>query len=179
MHYTLCMYKDCNNLTTDSLSEYGTYCFQHSQYTKEPVKFKNESIRPLSSVTISLGSMNKPFESSVIYSSSKPERKVKSMTKKIPFLVDKNDKMECCICDDEMNVENKMSCGHLVCDDCLDHIRTMKCPICKENMNGPLLTNEVIDEIMLKNREDLEERGMEDESLALIASMGYNPNSFY
>jgi hypothetical protein len=179
MKYTLCMYNDCNNLTTDILEEYGTYCFQHTQYTNDPIKYKKSNISNITPVTISMGSMNKPFESSIIYSSSKPERKVKSVKLKVPFILNKKDEMECCVCEDMMNIDNKMNCGHLVCDDCLDHIRTMKCPICKEMMEGPLLKDEVVEEIMLRNKEDIEERGMEDDSVALIASMGYNPNNFY
>ena len=188
MNYTLCMIKGCNNLTTNTLSEYGTYCFQHSNFTIEPQKRENMRIsNNLSSITISLGRMDKPLESAVIYeSSSKKERKVKSATRKIPIVLDshkfgktKENTMSCCICETEDFISNKMKCGHLLCEDCLDQVRTMKCPVCCCKLEGVLMKPDIIKEIELRYKEDIEERGKEDETMTYLASLGYNPNSLY
>jgi len=189
MIYTLCMYKNCSNLTTNINSEYGTYCFQHSSNTNGPMEktLKKDPFNSgISPITISMGRMNRPLEPSMILSSSKPEKKVKSQTKKIPVILDKqkkiytsNQMMECCVCSDEYPINDKMKCGHLVCSECLDHLRSMKCPICNETIEGPLINKDILEEIESKYREDMEYRGMEDNTIAYLASLGYNPNNFY
>lgn len=183
MNYTSCMVRECSNLTLNEHSEYGTYCFQHSNLTISPILPKNvEFTSKLKSITISLGKVNKPFEPVHIYSSSRPERKTKSSQKKIPIVLDSNrklknvyEKMNCCVCKNKDLISNKMKCGHLLCIDCLDHIRTMKCPLCYEEMDGLLLTKDVKKEIEIKYREDIIERGEEDLTMSNLALLGYNP----
>lgn len=183
MNFTSCMVRECPNLTTGDFSEYGTYCFQHSNLTNSPLLYKDVSIiSKLKPITVSLGKMNKPFESVHIYSSSKSERKVKSSEKKIPIVLDshKNIKMnyetiKCCVCENRDLITNKMKCGHLVCLECLDHIRCLDCPLCEEELSGPLLTDDMINEIEIKYREDMNERGIKDETMSNLALMGYNP----
>jgi hypothetical protein len=185
MGYTLCMVKECSNLTTDEFSEYGTYCFEHSNLTNSPILTKNYQITSkLKSLTVSLGKLNKPFDSVYIYSSSKPERKVKSTERKIPVVLDNSkrmkttyEKMDCCVCENKDFISNKMKCGHLVCLECLDHIRSFKCPLCQEEMEGILLTNNILEEIEVRYREDLDERGEEDKTMSNLALLGYNPDN--
>ena len=184
MGYTLCMANDCSNLTTDELSEYGTYCFNHSNLTYEPQKNLVKSPKmynQLTSVSFSLGNMDKPFESIQAIKSSSTHKKVKSQIRKIPSLVNENkyDNMECCVCDTSYSISDKMDCGHLLCEECLEHIRSLKCPLCKAVISGPLLTEETVEEIEKRYREDIEERGAEDETMAYLASLGYNPNDLY
>jgi hypothetical protein len=120
---------------------------------------KYESYDKLSSVSISLGNLSKPKESSFMHYTSSPEKKVKAKVKKIPFIFDSQnensiDKMECCSCDYKDFISNKMKCGHLICLDCLDHVRQDTCPVCDEIMEGPLLTEEILTEINYKIKED-------------------------
>lgn len=187
MGYTLCMVKDCSNLTNENYSEYGTFCFQHSNLTYEPQNFSKQKVfDKLTSVSISLGDLKKPFSSVSIFESSQKYRKVKSQEKKIPVILDSSkikntsyEQMSCCVCDEKDLINNKMNCGHLVCEECLDHIRSMKCPLCKCIMEGNLINDDIITEIESRYREDIEERGAEDETMAYLASIGYNPNELY
>ena len=125
--------------------------------------------------------MNKPFESVKVLNISSSQKKVKSQIRKIPSLVSENkyDIMDCCVCDTSHSISNKMKCGHLLCEECLDHIRSLKCPVCKEELSGPLLSDEIAEDIGKRYKEDIEERGAEDETMAYLASLGYNPNELY
>ncbi len=62
--------------------------------------------------------------------------------------------MQCCMCEDHHHNEKKMKCGHLVCGDCLEHIREMKCPTCYDYLEGPLMYPEIIEDIEDKMRQD-------------------------
>lgn len=186
MQYTLCMFKDCSNISTNNFSEYGTYCFLHSNSTLEPRKNTDNIMNKLSSVTISMGNLNNKNESVQMYSSSLPEKKVKSKVRNTPVVLDRKNKnysihetMECCICEERTPITDKMKCGHLLCLECLDHIRSFFCPVCRDELEGPLLTDEILTEIDIKYREDMEIRGCEDQTMAYLASLGYNPNSLY
>ncbi len=181
------MVKDCSNLTNENYSEYGTFCFQHSNLTYEPQIHSTKKVfDKLSSVSISLGDLSKPFNSASILESSHKSRKVKSEEKKIPIVLDNTiikkpiyDTMSCCVCNENDFINNKMKCGHLVCEECLDHMRSMKCPLCKIIMEGSLLNDNIVEDIEKRYREDIEMRGAEDETMAYIASLGYNPNDLY
>lgn len=184
MSFTSCMVKECPNLTTNDFSEYGTYCFKHSNLTNSPLSNKevlfNTKLKP---ITISLGKLNRPFESVHIYSSSKPERRVKSSERKIPIVLDSHrilkmnyETINCCVCENKDVITNKMKCGHLLCSECLDHVRSLDCPLCEQEMEGPLLTNNVLDEIELKYMEDINERGEKDKTMSNLALLGYNPD---
>jgi hypothetical protein len=180
------MARDCVNLTTNDFSEYGTYCFQHSNLTNPPITFKELSFTTkLKPMTVSLGNLNKPFDSVHIYSSSRPEKKVRSSERKIPVVLDSHkmikmnyETMSCCVCENKDLITNKMKCGHLVCRECLGDIRHFTCPLCEEEMKGPLLTENVLEEIGVKYREDINERGEEDETMKNLALLGYNPEDF-
>jgi hypothetical protein len=177
------MVRECSNLTLEEGSEYGTYCFEHSHLTNSPINSLNKEVSmKLKSVTISLGKMNRPFDSAYVYSSSRSEKKVMSAPRKIPVVLDNHkriktvyEKMKCCVCQEDEIISNKMECGHLLCLECLDHARSIKCPLCFTEMKGNLISSKIKKEIGIRYREDIDERGEEDTTMSNIASLGYNP----
>ncbi len=152
-----CEYNECVNLTTNSHSEYGCYCFQHTPFTHRPRKFFLKSKR------------NNIFNSKVLVMSNSSEfieikdraSKTKSMVRMLPLpenkkisYVDSYQTTDCIMCSDPFPIKYTMQCGHLMCDDCLNLIRKNSCPGCGSKMKGVLVTKEVEDEIDTREKED-------------------------
>jgi len=59
----------------------------------------------------------------------------------------------CCICyDTEIPTTNLLTCQHPVCGECTAQLRTPKCPMCQQFLEGPLVTDTILADIM--NREE-------------------------
>jgi hypothetical protein len=72
-----------------------------------------------------------------------------------------------------------MKCGHVVCGECLDLVRNSRCPVCLKKMEGPLITEYVVEDIREREKEDMRSRENEDATAAKLAELGMNPNTFY
>jgi hypothetical protein len=61
---------------------------------------------------------------------------------------------ECCICYDDIPVSDKLKCDHIVCGPCTDRLQKLECPMCKTNLEGPLVTDEVVANILNRQEQD-------------------------
>jgi len=161
MELVKCMKEDCKNMTNGKYKEYGTYCFLHSYLTHSPKsKIVSKSKILASQIAILNQNSNKdPVFLNIEYT----EKKVKMKDRELPLPSIKKKKfheysyntIRCCICDTMCDINDKMECNHIVCDDCLDLVRSMDCPCCGEVMKGNLLTPFNIEAIMEREKEDL------------------------
>jgi len=60
----------------------------------------------------------------------------------------------CCICYDDIPISNKLKCDHVVCGPCIDRLQKLECPMCKTNLEGPLVTDEVVANILNRQEQD-------------------------
>ena len=59
----------------------------------------------------------------------------------------------CPICyDSEVPIHNLLTCGHPVCEECIEQLQTAECPFCKKFLEGPLVTDSILANIL--NREE-------------------------
>ncbi len=155
MELTKCMAPECKNLTTKLYSEYGTFCFQHSYMTMDPNPKKTEIVKPVLSEVALLNGKNAEFMILDV-----KENHVTATTRKAPLFskhkINEMESINCCLCNQTCHLNDKMKCGHIVCDDCLDVVRSMKCPCCDNDMVGNLLTPFNIEQIKTREREDEE-----------------------
>jgi hypothetical protein len=163
--FTHCQLKGCKNITQNNFKEdYGAYCFLHSKYThqfgyeefeeKSPSKFSSISPRrtPLSPTRIA--TTYDTFEET-LDSVSSSRYKVPSPSRKAIVIP----KIECGICKDFYEQTNVMKCGHLICKECLQELRSPYCPFCGEYMEGPFITEEIMQMIQDKYKQDLNQKG--------------------
>jgi len=76
----------------------------------------------------------------------------KVVTKKVvPKVLEKTE--TCCICyDEEIPTSNLLTCKHPVCGECTGQLQKAECPMCKKYLEGPLVTDLMIADII--NREE-------------------------
>lgn len=160
--FTHCQLKGCKNITQNRFKkEYGAFCFLHSKYT-HPFGYKESEEKgasPLSSRRTPLS----PSLDSIFYNDedSSPEI-VSSSRYKAPSPSRKSNitpQIECAICKDFYDQPNVMKCGHLICKQCLQELRSPYCPFCEEYMEGPFITEEIMQMIQDKYKQDLNEMG--------------------
>jgi hypothetical protein len=163
---TKCNLKGCNNITTDILEkEFGSYCFLHSSYTYDKFYHDKDAFVSKSKLVLSPTSSRqvvventekveytnynyKPLEvSSRTYSVPSPSRKYNLVNK-----------TECGLCKVMYPESNLMKCGHLVCEECLRGIvKSPYCPFCEVYMEGPYVTEEIMELIETKYKKNIEE----------------------
>jgi hypothetical protein len=148
-----CKKSECYNITKDDFNQYGSYCFKHSMLTSPPKKLNPKSTVSLFSDTFTVFSdktqMSKFHSKTVKHTSHirrAPLRKSND--------VNEFDTAVCCVLEELVPVSYLMNCGHVVCSSCLDLVRSLKCPVCKEIMEGPLISEEIAEEILAHERED-------------------------
>ena len=52
-----------------------------------------------------------------------------------------SDKMECCVCLEEMPASDKLDCSHPVCRGCVNQLRNDKCPMCRRDISARHITS--------------------------------------
>ena len=188
MSLTKCMAPDCSNLTDSNFEQYGTYCFLHSFMTKKPnILTERHSKNYYSAVaTQTILLPTEPLDKPIITETVSKEKHSVSPVRKAPLPIH-NKKTEygscnaikCCVCENLNCNDDKMECGHMVCNECLDFVRSMKCPVCRKRMSGPLIVQEVVKDIEKKEMEDVREQELENLNAAEMVAMGFNANEFY
>lgn len=165
MELSKCSAESCLNLTVKSYERYGTYCFKHSYLTYDPKTIKTEVVNNSTllseSVELNSGEINNP---PTILQVNPEENLVVKPIRRAPlpsrpsrvYREYHHDSIKCGTCDNVSDINNKMKCGHFVCDDCLDIVRSMECPCCSYEMEGPLLTPFNIEQIQSRYNEDRE-----------------------
>lgn len=129
MKLTPCSAKDCINLTYDTYSKYGTFCFKHSSMTFEPYILTKDDISPLSQRVIIMNNKQKSPTILEVNETSKPaELEIQRLP--LPFKEYRHIEVECCMCSDKMSADKKLRCGHIMCDDCIEMTHCEACPAC-------------------------------------------------
>ena len=159
MNLVKCDKENCNNITTNGYSEYGTYCFAHAALTHKPRLIgKQKREYPLLTPSIMI------YQEDVKFVSIKSKRSnVKSMVRKAPLPKTTQGKsvetefkpLECAYCNELGPEKYRMKCSHFICSDCLTLIRTSLCPICQEPIEGVLVSKEVLSDIIEREYEDI------------------------
>ena len=156
--FTHCQLKGCKNITqTIFKEEYGAFCFLHSKYThpfgdEEPEQKSPSPVSP----------RRTPFSSTIADLSETSPEMVSSSKYKVPSPSRKSiviPKIECAICKDFYEQTNVMNCGHLICNECLQELRSPYCPFCGEYMEGDFITKEIMQIIQDKYKQDMNEEG--------------------
>jgi len=57
----------------------------------------------------------------------------------------------CCVCE---KLSEKLDCSHCLCESCLKKVRKDQCPICRVELKGSLVTNEILRSIRRKMKKD-------------------------
>jgi len=120
-----CQYEECNNITTDYKSIYGAYCYVHNKLT-----LCNPSFVNFEYLTVSYPRVKTPTRRPLSPTRINPENTYKETIK-------------CMLCEKKKPHDFKMKCGHFICEDCIDCVKTMSCPACGENMEGPVITSKI------------------------------------
>lgn len=86
---------------------------------------------------------------------------------------------KCTICSSGMRKVDKLSCNHTICLECLKKLRKNECPVCRRELYGDVITDEILGNILQRTEIDEFQRRQEDEIMALATGLGYNPNELY
>jgi hypothetical protein len=120
-----CQYKECNNITTDYNITYRAYCYKHNRLT-----LCNQSKANSIYLASSYPRVKTPTRRPLSPTRISPENAYKEIIK-------------CMLCEKKKSVNDKMKCGHFICEDCIDCVKTMSCPACGENMEGPIINPKI------------------------------------
>jgi hypothetical protein len=159
MNLVKCDKENCHNITTNIHSEYGSYCFAHIAFTHKPrILDRKQREYPLLTPSIMV------YQSDVKFISIKSKRSViKSMVRKVPLPKIFQGKtaeteykpLECAYCDELGPEKYRLRCSHYICSECLTLIRTSLCPICQESIEGTLVSDEILSDIIEREYEDI------------------------
>ena len=130
-----CQYSECNNITTDYQSSYGAYCYKHTNLT-----LCNPSLANFLYLTTSYPRVKTPIRRPLSPKNIDSEKTGQNIN--------------CMLCEITKPINNKMKCGHFICKDCIDCMKSMKCPACGENMEGPIIKPEIKKMIEKRNIEN-------------------------
>ncbi len=168
MDLARCMASGCINFTTNNLKKYETYCFLHSNATHKPYTLKELKIKNLDATLASRDILlpTVGLQKPIILEKVRKEKTTVSPNRKAPLPIRKMmgsaepkygeyDTITCCVCDTLYEDRNKMKCGHLVCETCLDYLRSVDCPACGQLMVGNFITPEILAELNKRQKEDL------------------------
>ena len=86
---------------------------------------------------------------------------------------------KCSICEEPMPSNMNLKCNHYVCKDCIHKMRKTECPICRHNLEGNFVTDEMYCKILNNNEIDRMNEENNDMMMALMTAMGYNANELY
>jgi len=160
--FTHCQLKGCKNITQKIFKEeYGAFCFLHSKYT-HPFGYEEPEQKSPSPVSPRRTPLSPTRTANIIDIFAANPEMVSSSRYKVPSPSRKSvivPKIECAICKDFYEQTNVMKCGHLICSQCLQELRSPYCPFCGEYMEGPFITEDIMQIIQDKYKQDLNEIG--------------------
>lgn len=85
----------------------------------------------------------------------------------------------CCICTEPIRERDMLKCGHSICIECLKGVRKNECPVCRKEIKGRLVTDEILMMILSKEEEDLCEHEQHQQALAFLSMNGIDVNEIY
>lgn len=105
-------------------------------------------------------------------------------TTSVSNLEDPGELHDCYICyDDDNRVANRnlLVCGHAICVPCLSSLRQTVCPFCRAPLEGPLLNNDLYQEIEQRQADDEQQQRDATElvALALQENPEADPDELY
>lgn len=86
---------------------------------------------------------------------------------------------KCCVCEEAMKSKDSLKCSHFVCIDCLGNMRKNECPVCRKELNGEIITDEIFSKILQNTEIDEAENEDHQHLLAFLSSLGINVNEIY
>lgn len=93
-------------------------------------------------------------------SSSEPSRNISDSPPNRSELI-LHPHLECSICLESFEDQPVMNCSHFVCRGCLDHLRKDECPVCRRQLQGGLMTEEIRGGIQERRQQDGHDRRRE------------------
>lgn len=89
--------------------------------------------------------------------------------------IEKEHPHECCIClDVDVRKEELLDCNHAVCITCLEELRKAECPVCRRNLSGITVTDEIVSLAAEREEQDIADK--ETEQLLISFALEQNPN---
>ena len=61
---------------------------------------------------------------------------------------------KCSICYNSMLKQKSLNCTHCICKSCISNLRKLECPMCRQELKGRILTDEVFARILQNTEED-------------------------
>lgn len=86
---------------------------------------------------------------------------------------------KCCVCEEAMKSKDSLKCGHFVCIGCLGNMRKNECPLCRKELSGEIITDEIFCKILHNTEIDEVENEDHQHFLAFLSSMDINLNEIY
>jgi len=79
----------------------------------------------------------------------------------------------CCVCyDEEIPTTKLLGCKHPLCGECIGQLQTPECPMCKKFIEGPLVTDEMLINILQRQ----EQARMDEETANYLAGLYLEEN---
>jgi hypothetical protein len=79
----------------------------------------------------------------------------------------------CCVCyDEEIPTTKLLGCKHPLCGECISQLQTPECPMCKKFIEGPLVTDEMLINILQRQ----EQARMDEETANYLAGLYLEEN---
>tara|TARA_Y100000592_G_C5463122_1_gene315063 strand:+ start:1293 stop:1832 length:540 start_codon:yes stop_codon:yes gene_type:complete len=75
---------------------------------------------------------------------------------------------KCNICYNSMFKQHSLVCNHYICKSCVANLRKLECPMCRQELKGKIVTDEVFAKIVQNMEEDKYQEEMENYRSAAI-----------
>ena len=86
---------------------------------------------------------------------------------------------KCTLCEEPMSSKDILGCKHNVCISCLSKLRKNECPVCRRELSGKVITDEILCNILQRTEIDKHEEREHDNLMAIATELGYNANDLY
>jgi len=86
---------------------------------------------------------------------------------------------KCCICEEPISSNKGLDCDHFICCECLNKLRQTQCPICRKEISGKIVTDEILCRILTNFEKDVQQEENNNQVMAFLASLGHDINELY
>lgn len=69
---------------------------------------------------------------------------------------------KCSICYNSMLKQKSLNCSHCICKSCISSLRKLECPMCRQELKGKIVTDDVFARILQNTEEDQYQEEMDN-----------------